>query len=282
MGNPRHRWMCRSALVAVALLLPLASCASDGGSDASSAEPGEATTTAAPPEPLHILVSNDDGYDAPGIDALVEGLATLEAVEITVVAPLDQRSGTGGQETEGAVATSEVQTLSGHPATAVDGFPSDTIRVAIDEQGLEPDLVITGINAGQNLGPLVDVSGTVGAARAAVARGIPALATSQGTAGELDYDAAVPMILDWVEAHRASLLAGDAAVDVTNLNVPSCTEGEVRGLLEVPADLDGDVAAALAGQDCTSTVEEGSLDGDVVAFTNGFATIDVLAATPGG
>ena len=60
------------------------------------------------------------------------------------------------------------QTASGYEARAVEGFPADTIRVAFDELGLTPDLVVSGINEGQNLGPVVDLSGTVGAARAAV------------------------------------------------------------------------------------------------------------------
>ncbi|HRW39412.1 MAG: 5'/3'-nucleotidase SurE [Acidimicrobiales bacterium] len=284
MGNPRHRSVRRGALVALALLLPLAACSSDGGSDASSPEPtADATTTsAAPAAPLAILVSNDDGYDAEGIDALVEGLATLDDVEITVVAPATQQSGTGGSETEGDLSGEDVELRSGHPATAVEGFPADSVRYAFETMGVEPDLVVTGINEGQNLGPIVDASGTVGAARKAVSFGVPALATSQGFGDELDYDVAVPLILDWVTEHREALAAGDAPVEVTNLNVPSCDEGELRGLLEVETDVDGDGPAALGAADCTSTVAESALEGDIDAFLAGFATIDVVAATPGG
>lgn len=143
---------------------------------------------------------------------------------------------------------------------------------------MTPDLVISGINQGQNLGPIIDISGTVGAARAAVARGIPGLATSQGTGDPFDYEAAVPFVLDWVTEHRAALASGDEPVDVTNLNVPSCTVGEVRGLADVEADVDvdGDAAQALAPQDCASTVplDEGS--GDVATFANGYATISTI------
>ena len=190
---------------------PLAACGSSGSdsSDTTTPTADETTTTAAAAEPLKILVSNDDGFEAEGIDALVEGLQTLDDVEITVVAPLEQQSGTGGSETEGELATGDVTLASGYEATSVDGFPADSIRVALDEQEVEADLVITGINEGQNRGPLTELAGTVGAARAAATRGIPALATSQGFGEEFDYDVAVPLILEWVANNRDDLVAGD-------------------------------------------------------------------------
>lgn len=277
-----------AAIVALLLALGATACSDD---DDSGDDGGGTTTEAAESdegdegdedgedgggegETLEILVSNDDGYAAEGIDALVEGLTGLEDVEVTVVAPLDQRSGSGGTFTDGEVATSEVETASGYPATAVDGFPADSVRVALEEMDLDPDVLITGINEGQNIGQLVDVSGTVGAARAGVARDVPALAVSSGLEGH-DYEAAVPLVLDWVEENRDALLAGDAPVEVTNLNVPSCSAGEVRGLVEVPVATAGDF---LDPQDCTSTVEDPS--DDTEAFINGFAALSVVPDEP--
>lgn len=288
--NPPKR--LRAALVAAAATsLLLVGC---GGSDepvsqdsvpstapeSSAAESTTSTEVAVEAAPLHILVSNDDGYEAEGIDALVEGLLTLDDVEVTVVAPLTQQSGTGGKSTEGELETSEVDLASGHPAVAVAGFPADSIRVAIDEMDVEPDLVITGINEGQNVGPVIDFSGTVGAARAAVARGIPALATSQGTADEPDYDAAVPLILDWVTENRAALVDGSLPVEVTNLNVPTCTTGELKDLVDVEPDLDGDVAAALDVQDCTGDTADTTFEGDLEAFLAGHPTLSTLTPEP--
>ena len=280
-----------ASLVAASLLL--VGC---GGSDeavtqdtiTTTTEPAVATTVPATTstevadeaEPLQILVSNDDGYEAEGIDALVEGLSTLDDVEVTVVAPLTQQSGTGAKTTDGTLETSEVELVSGHPATAVAGFPADTIRVAIDEMGLTPDLVITGINEGQNIGPVIDYSGTVGAARAAVASGVPALATSQGTADVVDYQAAVPLILDWVTEHRAALLDGTAAVEVANLNVPTCSTGMLGALVVVEPDPDADVAAALGVQTCTDTGADDTFDGDVAAFLGGRPTLSTLTPEP--
>src|SRR6478736_2648135 len=150
-------------LAAALSLGTLAACGSSGGSESSS---DTATTTpTAAAEPLRILVGNDDGYSAEGIDTLVTALLTLDDVDVTVVAPLTQQSGQGGKTTpDTELAVTDVKTKGGFPAKAVDGYPADAINVAFDELGLEPDLVITGINEGQNLGPLVDVSGTVGAA----------------------------------------------------------------------------------------------------------------------
>ena len=77
--------------------------------------------------------------------------------------------------------------------------------MALDELGLTPDLVVSGINEGQNLGPVVDLSGTVGAARAAARRGVPALAVSQGFGQDLDYEVAAGLVTDWIEAHADAL-----------------------------------------------------------------------------
>ena len=142
--------------------------------------------------------------------------------------------------------------------------------------------MITGINLGQNVGPLVDVSGTVGAARAAVARGVPALATSAGNGKPVDYQAAVPFILAWLKEHRAALSTGDLPAKVENLNVPTCAKGKVRGLADVPVDLKGDAGKALAATDCTSTTPKAQLTSDIDAFAAGFATLDVVPTKPGG
>lgn len=277
----RNGWVAAGLLCAV---LVAAGCSSDdgSGSEDATAETTEApaeTTTTAPAETLDILVSNDDGYQGEGLDAVVQALSELPDTTVTVSAPADDRTGTGGQTTDGELTATDEETLSGYPATAVQGFPADSVNYALDNVVEEPpDLVITGLNAGQNMGPLIDASGTVGAARAAVAAGIPALATSQGIdADPPDYESGVTFILDWLEENRDALLAGEADVVVTNLNIPSCATGEVRGIVEVPP------ASDMAGReynaaDCTST-EEDPVD-DVGAFNIGFASIGEIPAAP--
>ena len=166
---------------------------------------------------------------------------------------------------------------SGYPAKAVEGYPADAVNVAFEELEVEADLVITGINEGQNVGPLSDVAGTVGAARAAVAQGVPSLATSQGTK-TFDYESAVPFILDWVTEHREELLAGDAPVEVWSMNIPTCETGEIRGLLEV--EVGTDATGALDPQDCGSAVAEDELTTDVAALLNGFVSLTLVPAEP--
>lgn len=270
--------------------MALAGCGGDDGASPASTTASTPTTTAPGSATsggdrgdaaVSILVTNDDGYAADGIDALVNALGTLEDVEVTVVAPLEQQSGSGGRSHSGPLAVSDVTLKSGHPAKAVDGFPADTVRVAMDEMGLDVDLTISGINAGQNLGPIVDVSGTVGAARASVARGVPALAVSSGSGTpEFQYDNAVPLVLEWVEENRSALAAGDAEVEVANLNVPSCDSGEIRGMVEVPSDAKGDPSQALADQDCASTQPVNGDTPEVQAFLNGYATLTEVPDEP--
>lgn len=276
----------RPAVLTLAIAVSLGSagllggCGSSGGdtaSDTTAPKAAETTTTAAAAEPLEILVGNDDGYSADGIDTLVTALNTLDDVEVTVVAPLTQQSGQGGKTTEGELKVTDVETKSGYPAKAVDGYPADAINVAFDELGVKPDLVVTGINEGQNVGPLVDISGTVGAARAGVAHGVPSLATSQGTES-FDYESAVPFILDWVTEHREALASGDAPVEVMSMNIPSCETGTIRGLLEVEVGSDG--TGALDAQDCESTKPEAELTTDVDAFLNGYVSLTPVPAEP--
>ncbi|MFN8040479.1 MAG: 5'/3'-nucleotidase SurE [Acidimicrobiales bacterium] len=263
-----------------------AGCSGSSGSSATTAADGSATTVAAirssgttqPTRPLRILVTNDDGVGAAGIDAVTNGLTSLPGTEVVVVAPATNQSGTGGKTTAGEVTVRDATTASGVTAKAVEGYPADTITVAIDRNGIpwKPDLVVSGINAGQNLGPFVEVSGTVGAARAAVARGVPALAASQGLASQPDFPWAVTLVNQWVEQHRAALLAGTAPAQVDNLNVPTCLTGTKQELVSVP------VASDITGIDLTKTdcPGTGPVANDAQAFAAGHPTLSQLGAAP--
>ncbi|HEY4376305.1 MAG TPA: 5'/3'-nucleotidase SurE, partial [Acidimicrobiales bacterium] len=225
---------------------------------------------------LHILVSNDDGYNADGIDALVQDLRKLPHVAITVVAPLTNQSGQGGNTTPGKLAVTKVKTKSGFPAIAVAGHPADAVRVALDDMKLKPDVVITGINLGQNLGPVINVSGTVGAARAAATRGVPALATSAGFPNTV-YEPALPFIEKWIAQHRSALVAHTMAATVDNLNVPSCATGHVRGEVTVkPAPAGVVVNTDPAGCESKATGQTN----DSAAFSAGFATLSRIPNQP--
>lgn len=234
-------------------------------------------TTEAPEEVLRILVSNDDGVKGEGMDAVVRALSALANVEVIVISPLDDQSGSSDRVSDTPPPVTEETTVSGFPARAVAGFPADSIVYAFSDGVLaqRPHLVVTGLNEGQNIGPAVLLSGTVGAARTAVRQGVPALATSQQFADELDYETGARFVVAWVEANREQLLAGSLPVQTYNLNVPSCPEGEPRGVVEVPVL--GDLAGRdyMAVSDCVGDVDEP--DNDVDALQRGWVSLSIIA-----
>lgn len=268
----------RRALAAVTLpVLLLAACGDDddGQDAASTTTTAEATsTTAAGDEVLDILVTNDDGYAAPGIDAVVEALRKMDDVTVTVVAPAGNQSGSGDKTTPGELAVADVETASGYDATSVAGFPGDTVIVALDELGLEPDLVVSGTNIGQNIGPFSELSGTVGAVKTAARRGIPGLAASTGTGDAPDFAESAEHVVEWVEEHRGELLAGNVEPFVESINTPSCP-GEDRGVVEVPLATAFEERDAFA-VDCASTKAGDALVDDVDAFLNGYTSLTTI------
>lgn len=142
------------------------------------------------PEPLNILLTNDDGWDAPGITAMK---AALEAAghNVVVVAPSENYSGIGMARNVdfGSFITYSVE---GDGVYAIDATPADCVMVGLLHVMPDADLVISGSNFGQNLGPMVNSSGTVGAAvRAAAGFGVPSLAVSVQMLNE-EYQAGFP------------------------------------------------------------------------------------------
>jgi 5'-nucleotidase len=271
----------------VVLVLLCAACsdaksaprASSNAAQSSSAGPSASDSVAT--RSLRVLVTNDDGVGAPGIDAIVEGLLAEPGVEVTVVAPAQNQSGTGGKTSPQPPPASNATTASGYPAVAVDGFPADAVLHGLANVVEErPDLVISGINSGQNIGPFIDISGTVGAARAAASRGIPALAVSAGLADPVDFATAKDLTLEWVRDHRDALLSSTATpTSIDNLNVPTCVTGKVRGEVDATPDPSAPPQTALGASDCTSNAP--APQQDVGAFAIGFATLSQLALEPG-
>ena len=265
--------MIRTNRFLVALLLTLGLAIASLGCDSSS--DGESG-------PLRILITNDDGVKAAGIDAVVEALKDDPNNEIIVCAPAEQQSGSGDQRTPTPPPLEAVTstTLSGYPATAVMGFPADAVIYALGTlyPAAPPHVVLSGINEGQNVGDVSGVisqtSGTVGAAKTAACDDVPALASSQGNGPPHDYPSGVAEVLNWLEQNRAALLAGQVGVEnITSINVPTCDPGSIRGRAEVPlATTKPDYVPSLDGQqDCESTLTDPS--DDVEAFFNGYVAI---------
>ena len=257
----------RTTATVVTLIAVLASACSSGSTKSDSPPKADAQL-------LTILVTNDDGYAAPGIAVVAAALAKLPHTKVVVVAPAENKSGTGGSTTPGTLTATKHQTANGLPATAVNGFPADAVRYAYETLHVKPDVVVSGINAGQNLGPITDVSGTVGAAKAAATRGTPAIAASQGTGERYQYAVGARLVVRWVTARRAQLASGAATVGVVNLNIPSCPGGLLRGIKQVPLATTTD--GAVAPSDCSSTVTD--VADDIAAFHNAFASVTQLDA----
>ncbi|MCP4435727.1 MAG: survival protein SurE [Actinomycetia bacterium] len=222
--------------------------------------------------PVKVMVTNDDGIGSEGIDALVQALVARDDVEIVVVAPAENQSGSGGKTTDAVLEANDALTASGYEATAVVGFPADAVLYGIEELEVEPDLVISGINDGQNIGPLVNISGTVGAARQAAQLGVPSLATSQGFGDPPDFETSVEAVMTWLDENLDAVRDGTLGVaTVSSLNAPTCPQGEVQGVVEVPVA--PDTGADLNAVDCAGTADP--VD-DVTAFSNGWVSLSAL------
>lgn len=180
----------------------------------------------------HILVTNDDGVNAPGLFALVEEMRKLGTV--TVLAPDRNWSGGGHVKTlDRALRVKEVRLADGTQAFTSDGAPSDCVAVATLGYFKEPiDLVVSGINVGANLGHDVTYSGTVTAAMEAVIAGVPGIAVSletlDGYVGELDYGPAARAATKIV---RQVIENGLTHEILLNVNVPLLADEKIRGVV---------------------------------------------------
>ena len=172
---------------------------------------------------MRILLSNDDGYFAPGLAALAEGLKPLG--EITVVAPERDRSGASNSLTLDRPLMHR-QALNGFHY--VNGTPTDCVHMAVT--GLldfEPDVVVSGINSGSNMGDDTLYSGTVAAATEGYLLGIPSIAVSLVGTEFAHYRTAARVAHDLVERLRR---APFGAPVLLNVNVPDVPYEALKGM----------------------------------------------------
>jgi 5'-nucleotidase len=174
---------------------------------------------------MKILVTNDDGIQAPGLWALAEQLAAVG--EVVVFAPAQEQSGVGTAiSLHRSVGLSKVDSkLLGVPAFAVDGTPGDSVILALEVMK-DIGLVVSGINTGANMGCDVLLSGTVGAALQGYIHGIPSVAVSIQARQDFHFE---------VAARVASLLARKVFGNGTgpillNVNVPNVPQHEIKGI----------------------------------------------------
>ena len=171
---------------------------------------------------MKILLSNDDGYQAPGLKILAQHLAELG--EIKVVAPDRDRSGASNSLTLDYPLRPQVMD---NGFIRVDGTPTDCVHLAIT--GLleeEPDMVVSGINAGPNMGDDVLYSGTVAAATEGRFLGLPALAVSMNSYLPAHFATAARVALELVTLLRERPLDKDV---ILNVNVPDLPYDALKG-----------------------------------------------------
>jgi len=140
---------------------------------------------------MRVLLTNDDGIEAAGLQSLRRALLAIPGIELAVIAPDGNRSAMARSiTTRRPLWVAEVPFSDGTIGYATDGTPVDCVRLASLGlvEGFEADLVVSGINHGANLGDDITYSGTVAAALEGVVLGLPAIAVSQQSgAGALDY-----------------------------------------------------------------------------------------------
>ena len=141
---------------------------------------------------VRILLTNDDGISAQGLQSLRRALLTIPGAEVSVIAPDSNRSATARSiTTRSPLSVEEVDFGDGSSGFATDGTPVDCVRFAdLGLVGERPDLIVSGINHGATRGDDITYSGTVAAALEGIILGIPAIAVSQQSKrGEMDFRA---------------------------------------------------------------------------------------------
>ena len=186
---------------------------------------------------MNILVTNDDGIDAPGLWALAEAMSRVG--DAMVVAPKREQSGVGTSVSlHSSISIDEVSSqVSGVEAYAVDGTPSDCVIVGLRQlaRGRHIDMVISGINPGANTGRDIPYSGTVMATLQGYFRRIPSIAVSlayRERGEELRFDVAAMV----AESLARRVQNGNMPTDVIiNTNVPNIPLAEIKGMVTTRA-----------------------------------------------
>ncbi|MDP7359011.1 MAG: 5'/3'-nucleotidase SurE [Pseudomonadales bacterium] len=247
-------------------------------------------------KPLTILLTNDDGYDAPGIMAMRTALLA-HGHKVTVVAPELNQSGSSV-----SISAGNLRFVEKKPGIwAVGGKPADAVRIGLGFllKDNKPDLVVSGANLGQNLGADANISGTVGAAIMAIHLGVPAIAVSAGIRfnemadksqfastlavfpDEGEFTAKLIEHLDQTKGKKGSLLP---ARTLLNVNYPAVSGYQIKGVKLAPLgnrSILGSTYAKTSGNKLkavrpTSAPAEGVKSADSIWFKQGYITISVL------
>ncbi|MCF6248163.1 MAG: 5'/3'-nucleotidase SurE [Desulfobacula sp.] len=178
---------------------------------------------------MKILITNDDGYAAPGIQTLYQTLQKTH--DVTLVAPDREKSAVGhGISLDKPLRIESIQLDNNNRGYAINGTPADCVKLALFEFfPAPPDLVIAGINPGSNTGVNINYSGTVAAAREAALNGIQAMAVSLevGKYNQLDFSGMSVFIETLIEKISSFTLAPGTFL---NINAPDMLIGKTHGI----------------------------------------------------
>lgn len=179
---------------------------------------------------FRILLTNDDGIDAPGL-AVLEKIAAELSGDVWVSAPADEQSGASRKM---SFVDPIMLTKHAEKRFSVKGTPSDACFLGLHDLILDktPDLVLSGVNRGQNLADDITVSGTVAAAMQAMKMGVPAIALSQTLEAFTRFDTAMfeSALVHGPDVVRTLLAVGWPKDVVLNVNFPPCAPDDVKGV----------------------------------------------------
>lgn len=178
------------------------------------------------PKTRHVLISNDDGINAQGLNILEATIKAMPGFRVTVVAPHDQQSASSHSLT----LTSPLRILDeGKDRYAITGTPTDSVLVAMEKilRSDPPDIVLSGINHGPNMGEDVIYSGTVAAAMEGTMFGIPSYALSLAAWHPTDFSGAVAFLQNNLEDILAYPLRKGSLL---NINLPDGPPDAIKGL----------------------------------------------------
>jgi len=238
--------------------------------------------------PLRILLTDDDGWDAPGIQAVFFAL-TAAGHDVVIVAPAENQSGSGAR-----VGFTETLTLTQQAAGvfSVTGSPADATEVGMSVAfgGELPDLVVSGSNIGQNIAGVEVHSGTVGAAVTAINEGVPAIAVST-EGGEDDFGPTAAFTAELIAALQAA--AGDGPLlpaDIgLNVNFPVLDDGEAlagvaitttdRSFIDIgyPDVVLPGIGASVEITPALSVIDPTDPDGDAAQLAAGFVSVTFIS-----
>lgn len=176
---------------------------------------------------MRILLTNDDGITSPGLKAIADALAP--AHEVTVIAPDRNWSISGHNRTmDRPLRVTETGMGEGYTAYMTDGSPADCVALSVLgflEQ--PPELVVSGINQGNNLGDDITYSGTVAAALEGIINGLPSIAVSMHTDPIWPVDVGAQFVMRLVQQVTERGLASDILL---NVNIPNLAHDEIKGV----------------------------------------------------